>query len=219
MIEKPAIKVCGITREPDLDSALELGARYIGLNIYRKSPRGLPKGRVQTLLPKIPKGKRVMVDVATEAEALSEMRRLGFDFFQIHFELSVPVATVARWSATVGKERLWLAPKLPPQEQFPEYLFEHADTILLDAYSTSLYGGTGIRGDWARFKRLSDQFPETGWVLAGGISPDNIVDAVRATGARIVDVNSGVESSPGINDPELLRRLFACVNEDTVEQR
>ena len=219
MIEKPAIKVCGITRGSDLKSALELGARYLGLNIYRKSPRGLSKDRVQTLLPKIPKGKRVLVDVATQAEALSEMRRLGFDFFQIHFDLSVPVTTVARWSAIVGKGRLWLAPKLPPQERFPEYVFEYADTILLDAYSTSLYGGTGIRGDWARFKRLSNQFPETGWVLSGGISPDNITDAVRTTGARIIDVNSGVESSPGVKDPELLKRLFARVNKDTVEQR
>ena len=91
---------------------------------------------------------------------------------------------------------------------------EFADTVLLDAYHKDAYGGTGIAGqNWQRFLDCSLLYQHKTWVLAGGLSPDNILDALSFTQARVVDVNSGVEVSPGIKDHDKLEQLFARVRE------
>lgn len=205
------VKVCGITRMADAELALELGADYLGMICYRKSPRSVTLEQARDLCNRIPAGKRVFVDVATGTDELENFADLGFDAFQLHFDLDLSLATVAAWSGIVGTEALWLAPRLPVEEPFPQPILEFADTLVLDTPVKGLYGGTGKTGDWDRFAELSTLYQHKRWVLAGGLGPDNVVAAIRASGATMIDVNSGVESSPGVKDPAKLRALFAAL--------
>lgn len=208
------VKVCGLTREEDIAAALSLGADFIGINLYEPSPRSVSPARARELLDAIPEGKRVLVDVSPSTDQLTGFRDLGFDAFQIHFDLEVGLGTVAAWSGIAGRENLWLAPRIPPGERFPEMALEFADTLLFDAFSKSAYGGTGRTADWQEFRRLSEQHPAHTWILSGGLNPDNAIDAVSASGSTFIDVNSGVESSPGIKDPDRLARLMQRIGRD-----
>jgi phosphoribosylanthranilate isomerase len=139
------------------------------------------------------------------------MRDAGFSLFQVHFGRGVPVESVRAWSAEVGPGALWLAPKLPPGVDVPAQLLGLAGTFLLDTFDPTLFGGTGRTGDWPKFRRHREAHPGKAWVLSGGLSPANVADALAGTGARLVDVNSGVESAPGAKDPARLEAFFAAV--------
>ena len=211
MFRPVAVKVCGLTRESDVDLALELGADYCGFIVYPKSPRGLTIERAAELAARVPEGKRVLVDVETGADVLERYRDAGFDYFQIHAGLNTGLASLAAWSGLLGRERLWIAPRLQPGEPFPEMVLEFADTVLVDTYHKDQVGGTGETGDWAGFAELKQLHPKFNWVLAGGLNPGNVLEAIMATGAERVDVNSGVESEPGMKNPEKLRELFGAL--------
>lgn len=206
------IKVCGLTREVDVERALELGADYCGFIVYPASPRGLTPARAAELAARVPAGRRVLVDVETGSEELERMRDLGFDYFQIHTGLQVGLATLATWSGLVGKKRLWLAPRVPSGEAFPEAALPFANTMLVDTFNKDRFGGTGQTGDWTRFAQLQASHPETRWILAGGLSPANVLEAVAQTGARHLDLNSGVESAPGVKDHAKLREAFRVLS-------
>lgn len=208
MQQRPSIKVCGLTRVEDIELALSLGADYCGLIVYPKSPRGLTVARATELSASVPAGKRVVVDVATDLKKLEQLRAAGFDYFQIHYGEESDVATLAAWSAIVGKDRLWLAPRVAPGAPFPETALQYADTILVDTYAKQQVGGTGQVGDWDRFTQLRTDYPHTDWILAGGLSPANLHAALKQTGATHLDFNSGVESAPGLKDPTKLREVF-----------
>jgi phosphoribosylanthranilate isomerase len=211
---RPHIKVCGITSAADAEMALELGADYVGVILYAKSPRAVPLNRLSEIFAVVPEGKRVLVDVATPTEVLSEYRNLPFDHFQMHFDLDVAIATVAAWAGIVGRERLWLAPRIPPQEAyFPQIIMEFADTLLIDTYAKEAFGGTGKAGNWQRFIDWSTLYQHKQWILAGGLSPLNISAALEATQAALIDVNSGVESAPGVKDRAKLEQLMQAIGE------
>jgi len=150
----------------------------------------------------------VLVDVETGSEELECYRGAGFDHFQIHAGLSLGLASLATWSGLVGRERLWMAPRFGPSDGFPEAVIEFADTVLVDTFHKDQFGGTGETGDWARFAELKNRYIDTRFVLAGGLNPLNVAKAIAATGTDFVDVNSGVESEPGIKDPKKLHKLF-----------
>jgi len=208
------VKVCGITRKEDARVALDLGADYLGVNLYRRSPRAVPPSELGDLLSYIPAGKRVFIDVNTPTDELETYLNFHGDAYQLHFDLDVAIATVAAWAGIVGRERLWLAPKVPPEEAyFPQIIMEFADTVLLDTYSKSSYGGTGKTGDWQRFLDWSTLYSHKRWALAGGLDPQNIRQALEQTDPALVDVNSGVEVSPGIKDPLKLEALFQTVRQ------
>ncbi|WP_043586209.1 phosphoribosylanthranilate isomerase, partial [Geminisphaera colitermitum] len=151
--------------------------------------------------------RRVAVMVEPGIADLTAAQRAGFDAFQIHFKHTVPRAQVMEWNEFIGRDRLWLAPKLPPGTDVSPMLLPLADTFLLDTFHETGFGGSGQTGDWEKFARHQAAFPEKTWILAGGLNPRNITDAIARSGARFVDVNSGVEDSPGIKDPALLRAL------------
>ena len=209
MSQKVKIKVCGLTREADVAEANRLKADFFGINRYKGSPRFVDEGRSSELLGAIPRGRSVAIDVAPSNDVLGGYRNAGFQFLQVHFDLDTPIGTLAGWSAVAGRDRLWLVPRLSPDEPFPESILEFAETVVVDSYSAAVYGGSGATGDWQAFKELQDIFPDTRWMLAGGLAPDNIVSAVRSSGARMVDVNSGVEERPGIKSHRLLKAFFS----------
>src|SRR5690606_18750652 len=116
------------------------------------------------------------------------------------------------WSARVGRDNLWLAPKLPPEEELPSAVLAAAGTILVDTYHKAGYGGSGLTGDWATFARRQAAHPGHRWILAGGLGPDNIGAALAASGARQIDANSGVESAPGMKDHAKLKALVLAIH-------
>lgn len=208
MIGDIRFKVCGLTRAEDARLATELGADFLGFILYPKSPRYLSLGDAAELARGAPPGpKRVAVMVEPTLDELDWAQESGFDRFQIHARADTPVAKVVGWSQAVGPRELWLAPKLPPGAAFPADWVPLADTFLVDTYHAEGFGGSGKTGDWSGFAALAASRPEKTWILAGGLSPENVTAARRQSGARFVDVNSGVERAPGVKDAVKLRAL------------
>lgn len=208
MVNGIEFKVCGLTRARDAQAAAEAGADFLGFIFHPQSPRGLRLQRFRDIEPRLPELPRVAVTVAPDLYTLSQLRGVGFDYFQIHFPLGL-AEEVAGWSRLVGKERLWLAPKLPPGVELDPDLYDLAEGLLWDAYKKDpeSYGGTGQRSDWEGFARLRARRPEMRWVLAGGLSPENLAEALEATGAKCLDFNSSLELEPGIKDLERISRV------------
>lgn len=202
------IKICGLTRDKDVDLALSLGADYFGFIIYPKSPRAITIERAKELTNRVPKGRSVIVDVETSLSDLGRYKKLGFDNFQIHSGLSILVKKLHLWTAVVGLESLWIAPRLKSNDTLPKIVPKYAKTVLLDSYSPHVVGGTGQVGNWQQFSDIQNQNPDIQLILAGGLSPDNAQKAVNLTGAKYIDVNSGVELAPGIKDRKKLNELF-----------
>lgn len=213
MIDGIRIKVCGLTSLVDAEFADRCGVDYLGFILYPKSPRFVALETFQAMAKRLPERRKVAVSVEPTRAELGAMAAAGFDFFQVHFRPEVGAAKVAEWAATVGINKLWLAPKLPPAADLDSALLPHADYFLLDTFHAEKFGGTGATGDWAKFARHQAAHPEKWWVLSGGLNADNIGEALRASGAKFVDVNSGVESAPGVKDHAKLKRFIVRLHE------
>lgn len=214
MIGNTCFKICGITRLEDAQRAAELKADYIGFILYSKSPRYLSSEAYRALSVHLPAGpKRVAVLVEPSAEELQAIRALGFDRFQIHARPEVGLEIVASWSVIAGPGALWLAPKLPPGTEFPRAWLDYADSFLVDTYHPEGFGGSGRTGDWTGFAHLAASHPHKTWILAGGLTPENVRAARAQSGAHFVDVNSGVETRPGVKDPVKLDALVAALRD------
>ena len=157
------VKICGNTRVQDIETALTLGADFLGFIFYPPSPRSITLERFHSdLKPSSPKGKRVAVSVNPSIQELNGFAEADFDFFQIHFPLSTPTATIESWSNEVGRERLWLAPKIPPSESFPAGLVDYCNSIVWDTFSKDKFGGTGKTGLHRRVSRTRRRMLQTG---------------------------------------------------------
>jgi phosphoribosylanthranilate isomerase len=212
MIGNIHLKVCGVRRAEDARLAADLGADFLGFILYPKSPRHLALGDFANLAPALPAGpKRVAVMVEPTLDDLDWAQEAGFDFFQIHARHDLSPGILQAWSEAAGSARLWLAPKLPPGAAFPEGWLSLADTFLVDTFHADGFGGSGKTGDWSGFAALAKARAKKRWILAGGLGPDNVAAALAASGARFVDVNSGVESAPGLKSAEKLRALAAAL--------
>ncbi len=207
MINGISVKVCGITSAADAHAAVEIGADYLGFIFYPNSPRCISAASFDAMQAQLPPVKKVAVLVDTSMVDLAALRVMGFDFFQIHFKLNTAITRVQEWSEVVKPATLWLVPQLPPEMDIPAGLVPLADTFVLDTYHAGKFGGTGETGDWTKFQRHQAAHPGKNWILSGGLKPDNVVAAIKATGAKFIDVNSGVESSPGVKDHAKLREL------------
>lgn len=212
MIDGVRLKVCGLTSLVDAQYADRCGADYLGFILHPKSPRYIPLPQYQAMAPRLPDRRRVAVLVEPDPNELALMRD-DFDFFQIHFQHDRPLTTLAAWAKVVGLEKLWLAPKLPPEVDVSPILLRLARYFLLDTFQAEGFGGSGKTGDWDKFVRHQRAHPDRFWILAGGLNPDNIGDAIRATTPKFVDVNSGVEAAPGIKDHEKLKAFVARLRE------
>jgi len=180
---------------------------YIGINLWPKSHRGITSEQAQKVLESVPHGKRVMVDVSPESSMLRSMSS-AFDYFQLHFPAEDGAKLIPEWAEVVGADKLWLAPRLAENTSFPEELLTLADTFLIDAASKEAFGGTGKTADWSKFNALKNQYPDKTFILAGGLNPENITQAIAESTSSFVDINSGVESAPGKKDGALLKRLL-----------
>jgi phosphoribosylanthranilate isomerase len=213
MIHGVRFKVCGLTSLVDAEASDSVGADYLGFILYPKSPRYVSLAQFAAMAPRLPPRKKVAVVVDPTLEALAEIKTAGFDYLQVHFSPTTPLATVARWLEVIPRKMLWLAPRVPPGQELESGLIALVDHVLLDTYHPEAHGGTGRTGDWTSFKVLSSGFPHVNWILAGGLNPNNIAAALAATGARWVDVNSGIESAPGVKDHAKLQAFVTALRQ------
>lgn len=212
MIDGIQIKVCGLTSLVDADFADACGVDYLGFNLYPKSPRYVSLAQFRSMAKRVPERHKVAVAVEPAAGELLAMRDAGFDFFQVHFRHDAPPGAIEGWSREVGPKNLWLAPKLPKGADVEPAWLGLAKTLVLDTFDESLFGGTGRVGDWPKFRRHRESHPGTTWILSGGLSPENVGVALSEARARFVDVNSGIESAPGVKDREKLKAFVGAVH-------
>ncbi|MGH9843695.1 MAG: phosphoribosylanthranilate isomerase [Blastocatellia bacterium] len=198
---KTRLKVCGITSIEDAREAIDCGAQYLGFNFYRKSPRFIEPASARAIIEQLPVGVvsvGVFVNELQPEDVIVLMRESGVQMAQLHGDED------AAYCRRVGSERVVKAMRVG--EDFDPKVVSGfpAQAILLDAFDKNLYGGTGKTANWQiarRAAKLANVF------LAGGLSPENIAEAIRMVEPFAVDVNSGVESEPGRKDAAKLRRL------------
>jgi phosphoribosylanthranilate isomerase len=210
----PAVKICGLKTHEAIDAALDAGADLLGFVIYPKSPRHVSVEDAAALVAYARgRGPAAMVTLLVDPDDELVDRvvaEVGPDVIQLHGH-----ETVARVQEVRARSDLSILKAVPVAAREDvsaalEYLVPYGMVMLLfDAKPPddprALPGGNGLAFDW----RILDVAQERGpWVLAGGLTPDNVAQAVSLTHAAIVDVSSGVESGPGQKDPELIRRFL-----------
>jgi phosphoribosylanthranilate isomerase len=209
MVSTTKVKICGLKTEAALDAALAGGADYVGLVFFPPSPRNLSPEAAGPLAARARGRARIVALMVDPDDALIDavVRAVDPDLLQLHGEESPErVAEVRRrWAKPVMK-----AVKVETAEDAEVALAYKgvADLILFDARAprdATRPGGNGEPFDWRALAGVKDQ---VAYVLSGGLTPDNVAEAIRVTGARIVDVSSGVEARPGEKDPELIRRFL-----------
>jgi phosphoribosylanthranilate isomerase len=203
------VKICGLKTEAALEAALSGGADYVGLVFFPPSPRSIEPAAATALAAKA-RGRAKVVALLVDADdglIDAVVKAVGPDMLQLHGS-EAPDRAVAvrhRWNLPVIK-----AIKVSTANDARVALDYRAmvDYILFDAQppeGATRPGGHGTAFDWSLLGGVKEHVP---FILSGGLNPDNVADAIRATRATIVDVSSGVESSPGEKDPELIRRFL-----------
>lgn len=196
-----AIKICGLTTPETLSAALDAGAEFVGAVVFPKSPRHMAPDQAAKLFEQV-RGRAKIVAVTVDADdALLDQiaRTLRPDFIQLHG--SETPARAERVRAVTGAGVIKALP-IRHGDDFAgadEWDY-HADHLMFDAKppeGSVLPGGVGHSFDWTL---LADRAFRHPWFLAGGLDPDNVGDALRISGAPMVDVSSGVESAPGVKD-------------------
>lgn len=197
------VKVCGITRAADAHLACELGADAIGFIFYHKSPRYLAPAAAAAIAAALPPHvARVGVFADPSPGQVREaIEGAGLDFVQLH--------GAHRFDdfAAYAPARIICAVNLQPQESLDRlWSYQgHCDALLLDGFKPGQYGGTGRTVDWALAKQARQVAP---LLLAGGLSPANVAEAVAAVAPAAVDVNSGIEDAPGQKNHDKLQSFF-----------
>lgn len=205
------VKICGLKEPEHIEAAVDSGAAYIGLVFYPKSPRHVEIAEAARLALLVPPGvaKVALTVNATDADLDAITAAVPLDMLQLHgAESPERVAEVrARYGLPVMK-----AVGVAEQADLAaiETYGKVADQLLVDAKppkGAALPGGNGLAFDW---RLVAKKYWPCPWMLAGGLTPDNVAEAIRLTGARQVDVSSGVESAPGVKDADLIRAFIAA---------
>lgn len=204
-MSKIRIKFCGLRTAKDMEIAAKVGAAYVGMVFYPKSPRHLDLDTAREIAIGAPAGlcKVALVVDADDAMLDRLTARVPIDMLQLHgTESPARVSEIrARYGLPVMK-----AVGIACRDDLPALLDYSlvADQILVDAKpdpATPMPGGNGLAFDWNLIAHRRWLRP---WMLAGGLRVDNVAAAIRLTGATQVDVSSGIESRPGIKDPALM---------------
>jgi phosphoribosylanthranilate isomerase len=205
---EPRVKICGITTAADARLAVDAGADALGFNFYGPSPRFIEPETAAHIVARLPKGVvRVGVFVDETAEKVREIAEaVDIDIVQLHgHERPFRVSQVAAFRPVIKAFRV--RPGFPPGRLA---LYPVAAAFLLDGYRPGLQGGTGMRFDWSLAKRAARYGTI---ILAGGLRPENVVEAISRVRPYAIDVCSGVESQPGKKDPAKLRDLMRQVEQ------
>ncbi len=199
----PKVKMCGLTRLSDVASAAKAGAQYVGFVFFAKSPRNVSVSQAAELALSVPTGiAKVALTVNADDATLDQIvHSVPLDMLQLHgHETPERVSELrARYGLPIMKA-VGVADAEDLQQL--EIYGRVADQLLVDAKpprTAELPGGNGLAFDWRLVANRRWPVP---WMLAGGLTPENVALAVQMTGAQQVDVSSGIEASPGVKDAE-----------------
>ena len=208
MTNPVSVKICGLASVDDVRGCADAGANYMGLVFFQKSPRNitLPAARELALAAPLGLAKVALVVNPSDADLDAITGTVPLDMLQLHGrETPERVAEVkARYGLPVMK-----AVGIADEDDLPklESYFGVADQILVDAKPPNggeLPGGNGLSFDWRLIAGRRWPCP---WMLAGGLTPENVAEAVKMTGAKQVDVSSGVEGAPGQKNAKLIQKF------------
>lgn len=195
------VKICGLTTSSTLDAALDGGARFVGAVIFPKSPRHIAPANAATLFDRA-RGRALIVAVVVDpddAMLANITATLKPDLIQLHGAETPSRAEKIR--ALTGAGIIKALPIRTHEDFAPAIEWEpFVDHLMFDAMpieGSVLPGGVGAAFDWGL---LADRAFRKPWFLAGGLNPGNVAEAIRISGAPLVDVSSGVETAPGVKD-------------------
>ena len=206
------VKICGLTTAETLDIALAHGAAFVGAVFFGKSPRNISPEDARPLFERA-RGRAGIVAVTVDADD-DLLSRIGAhlrpEFVQLHGRETVARAHKVRTLTGAGIIKV-LPVSTPDDLKDAEGWEDHADHLMFDARppeGSALPGGVGASFDWAMMQGRTFRHD---WFLAGGLMPDNAAEAAAISGAPLLDVSSGVESSPGVKDPARIAAFLKAV--------
>lgn len=214
------VKICGLNTAAALEAAIEAGADYVGLVFYPPSPRNVSVDTAARLA-RLARGRaRIVALLVDPDDALLDevVASVDPDLIQLHGREAPQRVGAIR--ARTGRPVMKAVSVRSAEDAQAALAYEGAaDLILFDAKAPeglagALPGGNGIAFDWRLLSSIGNRVT---YMLSGGLSPDNVAEAIRMTGAPIVDVSSGVERRPGEKDPVLIRRFVSAVRETAGE--
>ena len=192
------IKICGLSTPEAVDAAVAARATHIGLVHFPPSPRHLTLEQAMRLRVRVPREVKVVLLLVNEQPipTMQAIEAVKPDVVQFHG------SETPEWLALLkqgGAKELWKAIGVKDAESLEraKRFKGAADRLLYDAPAQKLPGGQGLAVDWSLFQGFQH---EMAWGLAGGLTPDNVAEAIRVTGAPLVDASSGLESAPGVKD-------------------
>ena len=206
-------KICGLTKPADVEACADAGAAYVGFTFFPNSPRNVSVSTAQALAVEVPVGiaKVALVVNPTDDELDAITGQVAIDMLQLHGQESPKrVSEVrARYGLPVMK-----AVGIADEADLPsiDIYSAVADQILVEAKAPKTAtrpGGNGLSFDW---RLVSTRRWSKPWMLAGGLTPDNVAEAIALTGATQVDVSSGVESAPGQKSRELVQQFVSSAS-------
>jgi phosphoribosylanthranilate isomerase len=204
------IKICGITRERDASAAVQAGANILGFIFIPSSKRWIEPGKAQAIIAGLPDDV-VPVGVfvnASRSEICETAERTGIRLIQLHGDETPEQAS--GFSLPV-----WKAFRVKPGFDVKSLAGYEVDGFLMDTYVEGVHGGTGEQFDW-EIAVAAKQFGRI--ILSGGITPANVAAAVAKVAPYAIDVNSGVETSPGVKDAVQIQRLFNALRQTQESQ-
>jgi phosphoribosylanthranilate isomerase len=192
------IKICGLSTPETVDAAVAAGATHLGLVHYEPSPRHVTLEQAAALRARVPAGMKVVLLLVNQQPepTVRAIQAVRPDVIQFHG------SETPEWLAAVKEHsrlEIWKAVGVKDAESLDRVQrFKGAvDKLLYDAPANKLPGGNGLALDWSVLTAFAHTIP---WGLAGGLTPENVAEAIRQTGAPLVDTSSGVESAPGVKD-------------------
>jgi phosphoribosylanthranilate isomerase len=205
---EPEIKICGLSTPEAVDAAVAARATHIGLVHYPPSPRHVTLEQAARLRVRVPREVKVVLLLVNEqpVPTLQAIEAVKPDVVQFHG------SETPQWLALLkqgGAKELWKAIGVRNAEALENArrFKGAADRLVYDAPAQKAPGGQGLAVDWSLFQGFRHEMP---WALAGGLTPDNVAEAIRVTGAPLVDASSGLESAPGVKDVDKIVAFCAA---------
>ncbi|RIA36641.1 phosphoribosylanthranilate isomerase [Hephaestia caeni] len=205
-------KICGLSTPDTLAAAIAGGASHVGFVFFPPSPRNVTPDRAAALAGRVPSHVAKVGVFVDPDDALLDIAIAAAQLDGIQLHKTSPARTAAIRART--RREVWAAIPVKTRADLDagRRYADAADRLLYDARTPDdapVPGGMGLRFDWALLDGVRHPLP---WALSGGLTPNNVAEAIERTGARLVDVSSGVESAPGVKDVDKIAAFLKAAN-------
>ena len=193
------LKICGITKLSDAVSCMETGVDWLGFNFFKESPRYISPQDAGKIIAQLDDSvKTAAILVRPNQDQIIEIIKVSnVNILQIYDPLDFTDLSI------FGLQSI-ICHRINAQHPTAEYPMMNADMILLDSYSKDVLGGSGKKFNW---DLIPDSIPREKLILAGGITPQNIAQALKTVNPAVIDIASGAEKSPGIKDIDKIKKM------------